>query len=113
MCLLGVHPPSGTVWKKHVVLVNAIAEGLKCLSVLPETALYDFAFSDMRLQAIFGCQKWRTSSALCFWLLSDLILPYDTQILGSSCYSQGRSWLGSWALTGVSPCLQIVPLQLT
>lgn len=50
MCLLGVDLPFRTGWKKHVSLVNAIAEGIKCLSALPETALYDFASSDTRLQ---------------------------------------------------------------
>ena len=49
MCLLGVHLPSGQAGR-NMSLVNAIAEGIKCLSVLPETALYDFAFSDMSLQ---------------------------------------------------------------
>lgn len=63
-------------------------------------------------QAIFSCQTWKTSGTLLFWLLSDLILPYDIQILLSSCYNQGRSWLRSWALTGVSPSLQTVPSQL-
>lgn len=50
MCLLGVHRPFWTGWKKRVSLVNAIAEGIKCLSALLETALCDFASSDMRLQ---------------------------------------------------------------
>lgn len=64
--LLGVHLPFGTGWKKHISLVNAIAEGIKCLSALPETALYDcfFRHEVTGQQVIFSCQTQRTSGAL-------------------------------------------------
>lgn len=76
VCLLGVHLPFGTGWKKHISLVNAIAEGIKCLSALPETALYDFASSDMRLQGSRSSSAVRhREQVVPSWLLSDLILP--------------------------------------
>ncbi|KAK2532434.1 hypothetical protein Q9966_008018 [Columba livia] len=84
--LLGVHLPFGTGWKKHISLVNAIAEGIKCLSALPETALYD-----------------------CFFRHEDI------KVLLSSCYKQGCGWLRSWALTRNNQGFSIdgLMLQLT
>lgn len=76
VCLLGVHLPSRTGWKKHISLVNAIAEGIKCLSALPETAPCDFASSDMMLQGSRPSSAVRhREQAVPSWLLSDLILP--------------------------------------